>query len=185
MRRANNLAMTRAQVPRGRAALRLLAALLFLAPGTAGAQSSETAAARALDWVDSVYVQAGGYVHFRDSDDYRGTPVFGAIEAEHMDSHRVGIALFNNSFDQFSQYFYYGYKWKLPFISQDTHFKLSAGVLHGYKGKYEDKVPLNHNGWSPAIIPSIGWKRDRVGFDVTLLGGAGILFTVGYDIWKR
>jgi len=138
-----------------------------------------------LGWFDSVYVQAGYSVHWSDSDDYKGTPILGGIEAYHDDRHLIGVSLFNNSFDQFSQYFYYGYKWRLPAISESVHFKLTGGLIQGYTGEYEDKLEFNHNGWAPVIIPSLGWKRDRLGFDVALLGNNGVMFLVGYDAWRR
>ena len=136
-------------------------------------------------WFDSVYLQAGYTVHFSDSDDYAGTPALGGIEAYHDDRHMLGLALFNNSFNQFSQYFYYGYKWRLPAISESAHFKLTGGLIQGYTGEFEDKIALNHNGWAPAIIPSLGWKRDRLGFDVALLGNNGVMLLVGYETWSR
>ena len=137
------------------------------------------------DAIDSVYVHAGTYAHFTNSEDYDGTPWFGGVELTSRGRHLFGISVFNNSFDQFSQYFYYGYKWNLPSISRSMHVKLTGGIIHGYRGEFEDKVPINNNGWSPAIIPSIGWKQGRIGFDFSLLGTAGVLFTAGYDIWER
>ena len=140
---------------------------------------------KVLGWFDSVYVQAGYGVHWGDSDDFKGAPILGGIEADHDDRHLIGVSLFNNSFDQFSQYFYYGYKWRLPAISESVHFKLTGGLIHGYTGEYEDKIAFNNSGWAPAIIPSLGWKRDRLGFDVAVLGNNGVMFLVGYDAWSR
>lgn len=138
-----------------------------------------------LGWLDTVYIQAGYGAHWSSGDDYKGVPILGGIEASHDNRHLVGISLFNNSFDQFSQYFYYGYKWQVPGIAERVHFKLTGGLIHGYRGEYEDKLAFNSNGWAPAIIPSLGWKRDRLGFDIAVLGGAGVMFLVGYEAWSR
>lgn len=58
--------------------------------------------------------------------------------------------------------------------------KLTAGIIYGYKGEYADKVPLNHNGYSPGLIPTLGYQmtaRDSLQFMV--LGNAGC--TLGYS----
>lgn len=140
---------------------------------------------KVLGWFDSVYVQVGYGVHWSDDDGYKGAPILGGVEADHDDRHLIGVSLFNNSFDQFSQYFYYGYKWRLPAISESVHFKLTGGLIHGYRGEYEDKIDFNSYGWAPVIIPSLGWKRDRLGFDVALLGNNGVMLLVGYEAWSR
>jgi hypothetical protein len=45
---------------------------------------------------------------------------------------------------------------------------------------YEDKVPLNHNGFSPAIIPSLGYKiSPQDSLQMKILGNAGLMFSWG------
>jgi hypothetical protein len=160
---------------------------LLLAPGVCLSTDDEASSAESglAAWFDSVYVQAGYGIHWSDGEDHKGVPALGGFEATHEDRHRVGISLFNNSFGQFSQYYYYGYKWRLPFISESAHVKLSGGLIYGYVDEYEDKLAINWDGWSPVIIPSFGWKRDRLGFDVAILGDAGVMLLVGYDVWER
>jgi hypothetical protein len=50
--------------------------------------------------------------------------------------------LFSNSFGQFSQYMYGGLKWRPIPDHQPFYVKVSAGVLHGYSGEYQDKIPF-------------------------------------------
>jgi phage major head subunit gpT-like protein len=58
--------------------------------------------------------------------------------------------------------------------------KVTAGILYGYVGQYKDKVPLNHGGFSPAIIPSIGYRlTERDSVQVKVLGTAGLMFSYG------
>jgi hypothetical protein len=58
--------------------------------------------------------------------------------------------------------------------------KVTAGILYGYVGKYQNKVPLNHNGFSPAIIPSIGYRlSEHDSLQVKVLGNAGLMFSYG------
>jgi len=164
---------------------------LLIAVGQTCAAADEKASVReaggskVLGWFDSVYMQVGMGTHWGDSDDYQSTPVLVGVEGSHDDRHLVGVSLFNNSFDQFSQYFYYGYKWRLPFISESVQFKLTGGLIHGYVDEYEDKLAYNHNGWAPVLIPSLGWKRDKLGVDLAILGNSGVMLLIGYDIWNR
>ena len=155
--------------------------LIFM-PSAAAASKNESGLA---NWFDSVYLYAGYGLHWTDSDDRDGWPLRGGIEAAHNDRHRFGISLFNNSFGQFSQYYYYGYKWRLPFISESAHVKLTGGLIYGYVDQFEDKLALNFDGWAPAIIPSIGWKPGRLDFEVAFLGDAGLMFLIGYDVGHR
>ncbi|MCU7939152.1 MAG: hypothetical protein KZQ64_06425 [gamma proteobacterium symbiont of Bathyaustriella thionipta] len=124
------------------------------------------------------------YIHFTDSEDYKGTPYFFSAEVHRKDQWLYGLGLFNNSFDQFSQYLYGGYQFKFKDSLKNFHTKITAGIIHGYKDEFQDKIPLNNSGFAPAIIPSLGWKKDKLGVDVILLGNAGVLFTIGYDIYS-
>ena len=155
---------------------------LMCMPPTARASTSESGLA---NWFDSVYLQAGYGIHWTDSDDRAGLPLLGGFEASHDNRHHVGIILFNNSFGQFSQYYYYGYKWRLPFISESAHVKLTGGLIYGYVDEFEDKLAFISDGWAPVIIPSIGWKHGRFGVDVGILGDAGLMVVIGYDVWQR
>ena len=38
------------------------------------------------------------------------------------------------------------------------YFKLTGGLLHGYKEPYDDKIPLNDLGVAPAILPTLGFQ---------------------------
>ncbi len=90
-----------------------------------------------------------------------------------------GAAFLRNSFDQPSQYIYMGRLWR-PFDSAPLfHIKLTGGVLHGYKGEYRDKIPFNHYGYAPGLVPSIGLSGKRFGGEIVLLGAAAVMVTVG------
>ena len=91
----------------------------------------------------------------------------------------VGASVFDNSFGQSSQYVYGG--WRLrPFEDVPPFYvKVSAGLVHGYRGQYRDKIPLNGSGVAPAIVPSAGFCISRVCSELVLFGGAGFLVTLG------
>lgn len=65
------------------------------------------------------------------------------------------------------------------------HVKLTGGLIYGYVDEFEDERAINWNGWSPAAVPAVGWKKERLGMDLAVLGTDGVMFLVGYDIWKR
>ncbi|MCC7039589.1 MAG: hypothetical protein IT516_04685 [Burkholderiales bacterium] len=94
----------------------------------------------------------------------------------------VGLALFQNSFGQFSQYLYGALQWH-PWQEQPPFYvKVSAGLLHGYRGEFRDKIPFNHYEIAPAIVPSVGYCWTRYCTEFVLLGGNGALFTVGMTV---
>ncbi|HWH49138.1 MAG TPA: hypothetical protein VN664_15155, partial [Burkholderiales bacterium] len=64
------------------------------------------------------------------------------------------------------------------------YFKITGGPLYGYKGAYEDKIPLNSNGVGLAIIPGVGYQYQRASAQLVILGTAAVMLTFGYDFGK-
>lgn len=94
----------------------------------------------------------------------------------------TGLSLFQNSFGQFSQYAYGGLQWRPWRDHPQGYVKVTAGLLHGYKGEYRDKIPFNHYEIAPAIIPSVGYCWGRYCGEFVLLGASAALFTVGVTV---
>jgi len=94
----------------------------------------------------------------------------------------AGVALFQNSFGQFSQYVFGGLVWRPIEDNQPFYIKLTAGPLHGYSGQYQNKIPYNSSGVAPAIIPGIGYCVKRYCGEFVLLGANAALFTIGMTI---
>ena len=130
---------------------------------------------------DHLYFYGGTYVHFESSDDHTGSNILVALEARKANDWLYGLSLFDNSFGQFSQYLYAGKSWWFHGNWEGFNAKLTAGLIHGYKGEFKDKIPLNELGVAPGIIPSVGYKKGRFGGDVVLLGTSAVLFTVGME----
>jgi hypothetical protein len=59
--------------------------------------------------------------------------------------------VFSNSFGQPSAYAFAGQRYLDPFGFENWYLQWTAGLLYGYVGEYEDKVPLNYKGFSPGI----------------------------------
>ncbi len=100
------------------------------------------------------------------------------LEFELPNSRLWGFAVFDNSFGQPSQYLYYGRKWD-SFLPDNWYLKVTGGLLHGYKGEYEDKIPLNNLGVAPGVIPALGYRRNGFFVEFVQLGFSAGMINVG------
>ena len=129
--------------------------------------------------------QTSIYTHHWSSDpDHVSNSKLLGIEFETTTRWIGGFAHFDNSFGQPSQYLYAGYQWPL-FKTDWFYFKLTGGVLHGYKDPYEDKIPLNGLGVAPAIVPAFGFRYKRVLTEIQILGTAALTWTVGFNFGHK
>lgn len=136
---------------------------------------------------DRWYFQFAYYtIHFHPDDDHQQSYLFDAeyhFKETWLGGQWIaGIALFQNSFGQFSQYFFGGLQWRPIADHQPFYVKLTAGPLHGYSGEYQNKVPFNSSGVAPAIIPSVGYCVQRYCGEFVLLGTNAALLTIGMSI---
>ena len=108
-------------------------------------------------------------------------PVFLMAIDRHVAGGRFcGISLFRNSFGQPTGYVYVGQQWDGLMGNPKMFVKLSAGLIDGYRGKYQDKIPFNNYGVAPAVIPAVGYRHTpEDSFQIMLLGNAAILFAYG------
>jgi hypothetical protein len=155
----------------------LIAAALACMGGQAAAQSQVEAPAYNPNlW----RVEISPYTyHYSPNPEHRSVYLIG-LERETPDRWFVGGAYFSNSFGQDSGYVYFGRSYYnvldgLPRV----YVKWSAGVLYGYKPPFEDKVPMNHNGFSPAIVPAVGWRfNGGWNAQVNVLGTSALTFSL-------
>ena len=89
-----------------------------------------------------------------------------------------GFSLFNNSFGQPSAYAFVGKSWPgLWKTYPKVYASVSAGIIYGYVGKFKDKVPLNFGGFSPVVIPTVGYRLSpQLAVEVQVLGTAAVMF---------
>ena len=117
--------------------------------------------------------------HWNDNPAHRHV-LLGAMDRYVAGQRFCGLALFSNSFGQPSAYVYAGQQFNQLFGQPKLFLKVTAGIMYGYVGKYQNKVPLNSHGFSPAIIPSLGYNfNEHDSAQVKLLGTAGIMFSYG------
>lgn len=133
------------------------------------------------EWSESPWtLTAAPYVHhWRKSSEHRQAFVV-SLEKQQDPTQLLGLAMFRNSFGQPSAYAYAGYQQQDILDTPGLSAKLTAGIVYGYKGEYANRVPLNRNGYSPGLIPALGYQvtaQNRV--QLMLLGTAG--FALGYD----
>ena len=134
---------------------------------------------------DHVMLQAGPYVYHRNYDpNHNNEPRLVGVEWESASRWELGASYFKNSFYQPCMYIYAGRRWFLRSPDNGLYFKLSGGPLYGYKEPYEDKIPVNDNGFGLAILPAIGYQHRRANAQLVILGTAGLMLTFGYDFWK-
>jgi hypothetical protein len=157
--------------------LRLIPLLALLAVGESQASVFQDG--------DLLMVQAApDVIHFSSDPDHADYSWLVGLEWQSASRWLVGAAYFNNSFDQKSQYLYFGKSWPLDSISDNLYFKLTGGLLLGYKEPYEDKIPINNDGVGLGAAPSLGYKFGDFNVQLNLLGTAGVMFTFGYDLIK-
>ena len=121
-------------------------------------------------------------IHIHPSPEHKPVWAVG-VERENQDNWVLGAAYFSNSFGQKSGYLSVGQRYLGIWDRPPLFFQWSAGLLYGYRGKYENKVPFNYNGFSPGAIVSLGWVfTPQLSTQVNLLGDAGVMFQFNYTL---
>jgi hypothetical protein len=132
---------------------------ILLVTVTGLAAEPEVPLAPASDAVWQVVVSPWTH-HYQARPEYKQVWALG-LEREMPDHSLYGLALFSNSYGQPSAYAYYGHVFNnVTSWSESIYVKLTVGVIYGYVQPYEDRMLLNYHGFSPAIIPGIGWRLD-------------------------
>lgn len=127
------------------------------------------------------YVQTSVYTkHFKPKSEHNNNQELIGLERHTENSYLFGAATFLHSYDKRSYYGYVGKRY--DFAGTPFYSKVTAGLLHGYKGKYRDKIPLNRFEIAPAVIPSFGVKYRRFGAEVLLLGAAATMVNIGFEL---
>ena len=147
--------------------------------------------AQAVDWTDGFDLSAKSgdqwsliaspyTMHFHPSKEHEYVWLVGA-ERERADGAITGAAYFSNSFGQESAYIFpWGQVYRNVLDQPQLYVKWTAGMLYGYRGKYEHKVPFNNGGFSPAIVPALGWEfasKQQIQFNLLGFNGMMLQFT--------
>ena len=117
-------------------------------------------------------------LHWNSDPNHRRVGLVGVERHDSSDHSLWGLSGFSNSFGQPSVYAYYGHQWNSVGGNDRVYVKLSGGIIYGYKDEYADKVPFNHYGFAPVLIPAVGYRitpNDAV--QAAVLGTAGVMFS--------
>ena len=124
------------------------------------------------------YVQTSVYTrHFSPDSEHNNHQDLIGLEYNDASKWLVGGATFRNSFRQRSYYAYVGKRFDSD--TYPVYLKLTGGLLEGYHGKYQDKIPLNRFGVAPVIIPSVGAHYGPVAAELVLLGFNAAMINAG------
>lgn len=105
-----------------------------------------------------------------------------ALERQRSDHWLAGGSFFSNSFGQPSAYLYLGRRFPSLLGHPQLFGQISGGLMYGYRGQYQNKVPLNYNGFSPGGLASIGWQFNRqASLTAHAVGDAAVMFQFGWD----
>lgn len=133
---------------------------------------------------DRHLLTSGVYTHHWNASDEHSKVWLIGLERIDSENSVYGLSYFKNSFNQPSLFFYpWGQIYRRPISTIKLDIKWGAGLLYGYVGKYQDKVPLNYKGFSPGLIVAGVWKLDkRREIQINLLGTAGLMFSLNYGL---
>ncbi len=115
--------------------------------------------------------------HYEPEPDHNNRQNLIGLEYTRDNDWLLGGARFLNSFSQKSAYIYTGRRFDLG--EGPLFAKLTGGLLHGYRGEHEDKIPFNKFGIAPAVIPSVGLQSQVLSSELVFLGTAAIMVNLG------
>jgi hypothetical protein len=121
-------------------------------------------------------------IHYSHDPNHRPVWMLG-FERERLDGLLWGATYFSNSFGQPSAMVYGGQR-LYDFSPYPQLFaQWTAGVMYGYKGEYQDKVPFNHRGFSPGVVLALGWQfTPRYSLQANVLGNSALMFQFSIDL---
>ncbi|KAA0009834.1 hypothetical protein F0A17_20245 [Billgrantia pellis] len=132
--------------------------------------------------LDHALLQTSLYTrHFDPEPDHNNRQELIGLELHNPQHWLMGGARFLNSFHQEAIYLYAGREFPLwePHGHVTVRAKLTAGLLHGYRGEYQDNIPFNRHGTAPAALPSLGLQWGRFETDLIVFGTAGAMVMGG------
>ena len=159
-------------------ALGMIVTLLPIAVLAQVSSPTETTPEAKFRWQFSPYTY-----HFTPDEKHKNVVMIG-VERENSNAKLDGITLFTNSFGQPTAYIYpWGRVYRSIGGVEQLSFKWTAGLLYGYKDPYEDKVPLNYGGLSPALIPALAYEfKSGWTAQVNFLGTAALMFQLSTPV---
>ena len=125
-------------------------------------------------------ISLGSYAHYNSKPEHDNKPFIFTYDSFINEKNFYGIALFNNSFGQFSQFLYKGHV--IQSKSNNLHYELTYGIIHGYKDEYQDRIPINtSDGIGLGLIPSIYYSLNKKSsISLSIMGSAGLIVNYSF-----
>lgn len=158
---------------------RIACLALLLPAGASFAASAADDAATADDPHPFSFQTSVATRHFHPSPTHNNHQNLLNLEWNYKDNLLVGGAWFRNSYRQPTKLVYWGAKFHPLDSVPDAYVKVVAGLIHGYKGEYRDKIPFNGSGTAPVVLPAVGYCYKRACSELIVFGTAGAMLTAG------
>jgi hypothetical protein len=122
-------------------------------------------------------------IHYSRDPNHRPVWMIGFERERALDGLLWGACYFSNSFGQPSAMVYGGQR-LYDFSPYPQLFaQWTAGVMYGYKGEFQDKVPFNHRGFSPGVVLALGWQfTPQYSLQANVLGNSALMFQFSVDL---
>ena len=120
--------------------------------------------------------------HFSGREGHTNVFLLGASRVD-TEGWLAGASLFRNSFGQPSAYAFVGHEYVEPWGLRSFYYAWTAGLIYGYKGEHKDEIKPNLAGFSPGLIPRVGYQMTpNASFEVASLGFAALMFNLNFKI---
>ena len=154
-----------------------------VAPASAASVSTVSSSSAAVPPGSANWrVMASPYTyHYSRDPNHRPVWMLG-VERQRSDDLLWDLCYFSNSFGQPSGFLYGGQRLYDFSAYPQLYAQWSAGLMYGYKGEYQDKVPFNHRGFSPGLVLAVGWQfSPRYAAQVNVLGNSAAMLQFSID----
>ena len=124
-------------------------------------------------------------LHFTPSNEHKNVLLLGISKVD-ADGTVVSGAVFSNSFGQPCATLQWGQRYLAPLGFNRWYWQWTVGPVYGYVAPYNHKVPLNYQGLSPVVIPSLGYQlSEKFSAEFTLLGNSALMLQLAYPLPDR
>ena len=160
----------------------MTAAIMATAACSCAAQSVGWDGRHDLDLHRTEFVVSPFTHHFSGEEEHSYVWLVGASSVA-ADGWSYGASLFSNSFGQPSAYAFIGHEYIEPWGLRSVYYAWTAGLIYGYKGEHKDEIKPNLAGFSPGLIPRVGYQMTpNASFEVASLGFAALMFNLNFKI---
>lgn len=163
--------------------LRRLAAVFVAALVAGSCQAQEVGwAGRDINHSKTELIVSPYTYHFSGTKGHSYVVLAGAAAVQ-PSGYLYGGALFNNSFGQPSAYVFVGQEFVEPWNLRNFYYTMTVGLIYGYKGAHKDEIKPNVAGFSPGVVPRLGYRlTPHLAVEAATLGFAAVMFNLNITL---